>query len=297
MKTMNIPNYTVEELSRQLDPHGINNFIVSDNERRIPAFLMKYPHTLEGIVFSICVRGKARFKINMQEFTIKPNAVATILPNTIIEPIERSDDFFLETLLFSFDFIADSPITSYMDILEKIEQNPCLYVSDDERQNLLKFHTFIMEQYNRKDHQQRKEIAKCLLFALIAEIGSLYSTVENSAPKQTRAEKQTSSFFALLRKHYKEERNVAFYADKLCLTPKYLTYTIKKSTGKSVPDWIHEAVISAAKVLLKSSDKTILQISDELNFSDASQFCRFFRKYVHTSPKQYRESDINMLIP
>jgi len=131
---------------------------------------------------------------------------------------------------------------------------------------------------------------------LVAEIGVLYSTVERQAEKQTRAEKMTSLFYALLRKHYKEERSISFYADKMCMSPKYLTSTIKKLTGKSVMMWIHDAVISIAKVELKSSDKTVLQISDQLNFADASLFCRFFRKYTGMSPKEYRESGVKVLI-
>lgn len=291
-----IPNYTVDDLSGQLDPYAIKNFIVSDTEKKIPPFLLEYPHTLDGIVFSICIKGHARFRVNMQEFVVEPNVVVTILPNSIIEPIEKSEDFFLETLFFSFDFISDLPLPSDFDIMEKIEQSPCLLVTDDEVRNLLKFHNFIVEQYNRREHRYRQEIAKCLLFALIAEIGVLYSTVEDNDRKQGRAEKLTSQFYSLLRKHYKEERNISFYADKMCLTPKYLTSSIKKITGKSIITWIHEAVITAAKVQLKSTDKTVLQISEELNFNDASLFCRFFRKYTGTSPGKYRESGVNILI-
>jgi len=296
MAKKNIPLYTVDELSRQIDAHAMKDFIISDSDKMIPAFLFKYPHTLSGIVFSICIKGQARFKVNMMEFIVKPGAVITLLPNSIIETLEKSEDFSLEALFFSFDFISDLPLPSDFDILEKIEQNPCLYVSEGETDNLLKFHSFIVEQYNRREHRYRSEITKCLLFALIAEVGALYSTLENSTDKQTRAEKMTSRFYFLLRKHYKEERNISFYADKMCMSPKYLTSTIKRITGKSVMAWIHEAIIAAAKVELKSSDKTVVQISEELNFIDASLFCRFFRKHTGITPKKYRDSGISVLV-
>ncbi|MCD7900617.1 MAG: AraC family transcriptional regulator [Bacteroides sp.] len=297
MTNREISSYTIDELSKQLDNYAIKNFIISDTDRKIPGFLLEYPHILDGIVFAICIKGWAKFKINIQEFVIKPNTITTILPNSIIEPIEKSDDFVLETLFFSFDFIAELPLPPNFNILGEIEQNPCLYVSEEQAGNLLKFHTFTVEQYNRREHLYRQEIAKCLLFALIAEIGALYSMVESNSNKLTRTEKLISQFLILLRKHYKEERNVSFYADKMCLTPKYLTGIIKKSTGKSIMTWIHEAVIAAAKVQLKSSNNTIVQISEELNFIDASIFCRFFRKHTGMTPKQYRESGVNVLIP
>lgn len=288
MEKRRITNYTVDELSKQVDPYAIKNFIVSDTQKKIPGFLLEYPHTLDGIVFSICIKGTARFRINMQEYFVEPDTIATILPNAIIEPLEKSDDFFLETLFFSFDFISELPLPADFDILERIEQNPCLRINKEEVKHLLKFHTFIVEQYNRKEHRYRQEIAKCLLFALIAELGALYSSKEQSLKASGRMEKLTAQFFSLLRKHYKRERSVLFYANKMCLTSKYLTTVIRLVTGKSILFWIHDAIITVAKVHLKSSDKTVLQISEELNFCDSSQFCRFFRKHTGMSPKQYR---------
>lgn len=297
MKKRIIPQYTVDELSKQVDPHAIKNFIVTDISKKIPPFLFEYPHTLEGIAFSICTKGRARFKINMKEIIMEPNSVIVVLPNFIIEPIEKSDDFSMETLFFSFDFISDLPHSSHFNIMEKIEQTPCLYISEEEVKNLLGFHAFIVGQYNRREHRFRQEIAKFLLFALIAEIGVLYCTAEKNSLKLTRIEKLTSQFFILLRRHHTTERNIGFYADKLCLTPKYLTTTIKKNTGKSILNWIHEADITAIKMLLKSSGKTVGQISDELHFSDASILCRFFKKYTGMTPKKYRESGVNVIIP
>lgn len=296
MTDRNILTYTVDELSRQLDPHAIKDFIITDINRRMPPFLLEYPHRLDGIVFTICTKGWARFRVNMRELIIKPGTIVTILPGFIIEPIENSEDLSLETLFFSFDFISGLPLATDMDLLVRIEECPCLPISDEQARNLLKFHTFIMEQYNRKEHLYRQEIARYLLFALIAEIGSLYTLMEKNCAKLTRSEKLLSSFLILLRRHYKKEHGIAFYAGKLCLTPKYLTTTIKAITGKSAMAWIHEIVIVAAKAELKSTSKTILQISEELNFSDASLFCRFFRKHTGLTPKQYRESGVNVII-
>lgn len=132
----------------------------------------------------------------MRELILEPNSVITILPNFVIEPIEKSSDFFLETLFFSFDFISELPLPSHFNIIEKIEQTPCLHISNEEVGNLLNFHTFIVGQYNRREHQFRQEIAKFLLFALIAEIGGLYSTAEKNSLKLTRVERLTLNFLS-----------------------------------------------------------------------------------------------------
>lgn len=98
------------------------------------------------------------------------------------------------------------------------------------------------------------------------------------------------NFMDLIRTHYKEHRGAEFYADKLCLTPKYLTKVIKENSGKSANDWIDDYVVLEAKALLKSTNMTIQQISDELNFPSQSFFDKFFKRHVGVSPKEYKKN-------
>ena len=90
--------------------------------------------------------------------------------------------------------------------------------------------------------------------------------------------------------HYKQDRSVSFYADKLCLTSKYLSTVIKEVTGRSVLAWINETVIAEAKILLKTSEMTVMQISEELNFPNPSFFGRFFKQYTGVTPLKYRNN-------
>jgi len=98
------------------------------------------------------------------------------------------------------------------------------------------------------------------------------------------------NFLEVLQKHYKVERGVDFYADKLCLTPKYLSTVIRQTSGKTAGEWIDEYVMLEAKALLKSTKMTIQQISDELNFPSQSFFGKYFKRLEGVPPKVYRES-------
>ena len=97
-------------------------------------------------------------------------------------------------------------------------------------------------------------------------------------------------FLSLLFKYYKKERTIRFYAGKLCLTPSHLTKIIKEASKKSVSNWIDEIVMMSAKAMLKSSDMTVSQISDELNFANSSFFGTYFKKRTGISPLQYRKN-------
>ncbi|MFV0538448.1 MAG: helix-turn-helix domain-containing protein [Dysgonomonas sp.] len=74
------------------------------------------------------------------------------------------------------------------------------------------------------------------------------------------------------------------------MTSKYLSSLIKEQTGRTAFAWINEIIISSIKHILKTTDKTILQISEDFNFPNASFFGRFFKKHTNMTPVEYRES-------
>ncbi|MFC4676768.1 helix-turn-helix domain-containing protein [Dysgonomonas termitidis] len=85
-------------------------------------------------------------------------------------------------------------------------------------------------------------------------------------------------FLKLLFKHYKEERSIKYYASKLYFTPKHLARIVKEASDRAASEWIDEMVIMTTKALLKSSNRTVAQIPDELNFANSSFFRYLFQK-------------------
>ena len=86
-----------------------------------------------------------------------------------------------------------------------------------------------------------------------------------------------------------KERTVSFYADRCCVSPKYFSKMIHRASGKTPLQLIRERVIIEARILLSSTDMSIQQIADTLNFPNDSFFCRYFRQEVQMSPMRYRE--------
>jgi AraC-like DNA-binding protein len=97
-------------------------------------------------------------------------------------------------------------------------------------------------------------------------------------------------FIELVQENYRNERLIGFYADKLCITPKYLSKLVKDNTGRSAGEWIDSHVILEARAMLQSSDMTIQQIAASLNFPNQSFFGKYFKRATGLSPKQYRSS-------
>lgn len=275
-------------------PYMIKNFIVSNNnDKPFIDINFEHPFSFKGIVFVICLKGSGRVKIDFKEYCTKENSVLTVLPNQIVEGVEHSDDFFIELLAFTFDFLSDIPIPKDFDMPRRVAQHPMLNIQEEDIQNLLRYHSFIIDTFNNKKSILFEQIIKGLLYSLLMEIMILYTEQEDTGQKEKtslRREEIVTQFMELLKDHYKVGRSSSYYADKLCITPKYLSSTLKKVTGRSINSWIEDAVLIGAKILLKSTNLTVLQISEELNFPNSSYFGRFFKKQTGITPKNYRDS-------
>lgn len=272
---------------------AVTNFVLFDTTTLIPGEIsIEKPFIFDGVVMLACLKGGARFRLNHREMKIEKGQILTIIPRQIICGLEQSDNFFCEILLFPLDFIADYPSPTDYDFILKLNENPCITVKEEAMQSILDIHTLIVKHHNLTNHPYQEELVKSLIFSLLIMVFSVYETEYKGSFTQTktRQEELTERFFKLLFEYYKKERSVAFYAAKLCLTPKYLSTVIHQVTGRYILDWINEIVIIAIKTSLRATQQTILQISEEYNFSNPSFFGRYFKQYAGMTPMQYRNS-------
>lgn len=105
-----------------------------------------------------------------------------------------------------------------------------------------------------------------------------------------RKDEIVKEFMKLIHDNYQTHRDLKFYADKLFLSPKYLSSLVKQRTHRAPAEWIDQRVISYAKQLLGYSDTSVKQIASIMNFPDQSFFGKYFKHRVGMSPKAYRQS-------
>lgn len=143
----------------------------------------------------------------------------------------------------------------------------------------------------------RKEIAADVVFPeLINARVRLLALIINLWVEHAYGNKALSTpdnlafrFHMLVDKYYKTQKNVAFYADELCITPNYLGVLCRKQYKISPLEFIKERIILEAKNLLHSSDKSIKEIAFELGFQNFSHFSYLFRVKTGSTPKNYRK--------
>lgn len=281
-----------EEIADLADRFAIKNFVLGEDVRIPPDQLLDESLIFDGFMLTICLKGKAKMKINYKEFSIQQGEILTYLPNQIFRVKDISDDFIMESLFLSSEYVLTLPLQKSFDLLKKISVEPVKEVSSEAFHNMLEFHSLIAKFHRREDSPFKEPQTKALIYALLMEVSISYSASANNTPAASRQELLTDNFFKLMLEEYKNERSVAYYADRLCLTPKYLSMTVKKITGHPISDWINEAVIIEAKRMLKATDLTALQISEELNFPNPSFFGRFFKQYTGITPLQYKNGNV-----
>lgn len=290
---------SLEDIVSQNSIPGIQNFIISEEKMHVmnssvnfqnSFFDLKYPHVCEGIGFAICTKGKAKIKINLREYQLESSSIIALLPNYIIQILEQDESLEIEFLLFSFEFVSDIKMVTEADFIEKVQLATYLKIDKEISLDLLEFHAFIVKQYRRTNYDEA--IIKNLLVALINKILLIHheSRKKEKSEHLTHKEEIFQRFLRLLFSHYKKERTIKFYAEKLFLTPSHLTKVIRGASQKTVSQWIDEMVIMSAKAMLKSSDMTVSQIADELNFANPSFFGAYFKKRTNVTPLQYKDS-------
>jgi len=96
-------------------------------------------------------------------------------------------------------------------------------------------------------------------------------------------------FISLVQVHYAEHSEIKFYADKLCISPKYLSTLVFKASGKHASDHIDTYRLNEAKSLLRTHKYNINEVSDMLSFNSPSHFCRYFKNATGKTPLQFQK--------
>lgn len=263
------------------------DFILLD--KPIIASIFEHPFKVDMTAAIICVEGEIRGKMDLKTYHSKAPSMIIIIPDQILEYEYISPDFSGLFIVMSKRFLDSLNIESPFSIFVAVRDNPCISLGSEELEAMQSYYTMMQRAISVKDHPNRLEIARNLTRAFFYGAGYFFHNIKEDRQK-SRHEILVDNFVKLVQAHFKQHRELDFYANKLCLTPKYMSTIIKQTSGKTAGDWIDDYILLEAKALLKSTNMTIQQISDELNFPSQSFFGKYFKRLTGVSPKEYRKS-------
>lgn len=252
----------------------------------------RYPCRIDAIIVILCTGGRIRGRVNLKEFEVTEKMVVINMPMNIVQ-IDLVESFSMQGFIFSTRFMQDIhvDIKNFVPFFMRIRNESCIQLRNEDIVLLRHYYALIREVLVRKG-AHASESANGLIGSMIHSFcdmltdgAALQAQVES--PK-SRREMFFEQFMTLLDQYHCTERSLKFYADKLYITPKYLSAIIKEVSGRSAAEWVDAFVVLEAKTLLKFSDLSIQEIAYRLNFSTQSFFGKYFKHQTGMSPSEYK---------
>ena len=263
-----------------------------------------FPH----IILTLCLSGSARAMYDMRLITHKKNDLAFILPGHIMHPIDCTDDFTYTMFFISPKMFDDLRFHNFSHDYEKFNYSPVCSLTDQQAAQLLA----ILDQLSFIANHTDKELPHRYQ-VLLAQLAVGYEFVNHYRHEQDKQWRENrhvelfNRFCELVVKHYRESREIKFYASQMNLTPKYLGKVIRAATRSSSPlaknkdglspsEWIEQYVTAQAKRLIEThATPTLQETGYLLGFSEPTSFYRFFKRATGMTAKQYRENFLQTL--
>ena len=263
-------------------------FVVGDSDLR---YFSDYPTRCECGAIILCRSGSAEATVNLRRGRLEPNAILLMLPGSILMLTDISSDFRVTYCVYSRDIFAEASFRMEPAFFRFLSENPICYPRGDEGGAKI---WFDIAAYTYRDRENifRNTIIKNRVQNILLEIyDKLQRFAERDRPAPGTTSRQTElfhRFLALVHDHCSEQRDVAYYADKLCISTRYLSTIVQNVSHSAAKELIAKSVILEIKMMLQSTDLSVQEIAYRLHFPDQSYLGRYFKKHTGVSPTGYR---------
>ncbi|MCK9206408.1 MAG: helix-turn-helix transcriptional regulator [Salinivirgaceae bacterium] len=263
------------------------NFSMNFQHNTLP--IKNSPERLESGMVSICTKGYAEIEVDFIKYHIEKGTIFSAFPMQIIEQKYISDDFSIVYIACSKNMLQSVLYRFPPEFEFFLKENPVYKAPEEIYLADIEFLKLIKDRYEDKGNICRSEIIVSMVRVYYLKIyNEIHHLLLKYIVKHTRRMEIMRMFINLIMQYYNESREVAFYANKLNITPKYLSIVTQEINGQGAKKIIDDFMITEIKLQLKSTSKSILEISEELKFPDQPFFCKYFKRHTGLTPKQYR---------
>ena len=241
--------------------------------------------------FSVVTQGRIVMVFNGREITFEAGDLFTYSPGVSFIIEDASDDCRALCLVAEEDLTLETPVirrmlrAAYFPVVQL--QEPKLRLRQEQADKLCRrMHDIIDCQHS--DHLFRDDMLRLLYSTFLLDLLDILEHSTDRRHVSERSEELFIGFIRLLPLHFIEHHDIPFYADRLNITPIYLSRIVRQISGRTVVDYINQMLLMEASWLLQSTRMTIAQIAEKLHFSNHTSFIRFFTRMKGISPKAYR---------
>ncbi|MEZ4890979.1 MAG: AraC family transcriptional regulator [Crocinitomicaceae bacterium] len=257
---------------------------------------LPYNQWIETGFFTIIFinEGTIEMTLNSKKNTIQKGQILINTPfhNTFLNNV--SSNCSVIGIKFSIDYLKNiSILAEFYNTVPYFQYHylPVWKLNDNEQylvQSLLE--KLKNKEENKDNHTFGNQLFNVVFSEFIIELSEIGKNQDkNVFHNYNRLENITLQFYILAKKYYKEQPKLSFYADKLAVSTKYISETIKQVTGVTAKDTLVNLRMAYARTVLATSNMDVAQISDALCFDSSASFSNFFKKEEGITPKEYRK--------
>ena len=244
------------------------------------------PFTINDYRLGMIVRGEADINFNLVDRHLSSGTLVYLGPGSIINPFRLSDDLEIYGIGLFADFPMPFAPEQFPTVFNGQVRDFQLPVDGDYLQTARNILDTLWHLVQQPDYH--RPTVSSLVAALMHHYDRLFHQQADTLAA-TRSREQTifDRFIQLVNQHCREHHKIAYYADRMCLTERYLGTVVRQTSGTTAKDWIDCALITQAKVLLRHSNHSVLQISEELNFPNPAFFSKYFKRLTGITPSEF----------
>ncbi len=244
------------------------------------------------LAHALCTGGSCSFRFNGRQFEMHEGDLMIVRKGKLVDDIDMSDDFAVKVLYVTAPFIElCTPQTNYgMKGQMSLFHNPVMHLDEGQRFVCERDFRWIEYRLGQTGHTFYRELLINAVQSAILDFFDFHSVINNESTVSTQNASLMSRFIDMLENgDYRHNREVTYYADALCVTPKYLSEISKKVSGYPANYWINRYTSLDIARLLRDKTLTFVQISDMFHFSSPAYFSRYVQRTLGLNPTQYRE--------
>lgn len=258
------------------------------------AFFNNYASRCEGCVLLFCIDGTAEMVVNQYRGTVRRNTFIFLLPGSLLLLTDRSDDFGMRYCSFSKELFAEAAFRLEPEFFHALREHPIAAVPEEEVEGTDIWFRMMDYTYRDRENIYRNTIIRNRLQNILLECYDKFRRLTSRhrivVSKTSRQTELFHRFVQLVHENCAREREVAFYADRLCISSRYLSTIIRNILHSSVKEFIDRSVVLEIKMLLQSSDLSVQEIAYRLHFPDQSYLGRYFKHHTGQSPTEFRNA-------
>ena len=247
--------------------------------------------SVNSYVYTLFLKGSAVIKFDKSIFTSNPGEFLIFPPNIPPVVLTASDDYEAICLIVSSAFVRENPMVHnvFQTVVFSLDNNsqPIIKLSPLAQQYIHNTLKLIMEHMNHC-HLYTYEALQSLFGVMIADAMQAIDDKGDENKTNNHNYNLFLEFCNILRENFREHHDITFYADRLNISPRYLSMVTKQVTQHTVANFINQHLVLEACWLLKTTDDSIRQISETLHFADQASFSKFFKRIKGVTPLHYR---------